>query len=150
MTRTITLIPGDGVGPEIAEVVKRCVSALGVGIEWDVQQAGASVVETEKEPLPRRVLDSIRRNRVALKGPVETPVGGGFRSVNVELRQKLDLYACVRPCKYYEGIRSRIEGVIPRVPRIEVSQLGRRATVMGAIVLVVHATDNYYVVRTLS
>jgi len=108
MTRTITLIPGDGVGPEITEVVKRCVSALGVDIEWDVQQAGATVIEKEKTPLPERVLDSIRENAVALKGPVETPVGKGFRSVNVELRRKLNLYACVRPCKYYEGIHSRI------------------------------------------
>ena len=108
MTYTITLIPGDGVGPEITEVVRQCVSAVGVSVEWDVQQAGASVIEKEKTPLPERVVDSIRRNKVALKGPVETPVGEGFRSVNVELRQRLDLYACVRPCKYYEGIRSRI------------------------------------------
>ncbi len=108
MRHTITLIPGDGVGPEIAEVVKRCVSALGVDIDWDVQQAGAGVIEREGKPLPDRVIDSIRRNGVALKGPVETPVGKGFRSVNVELRRTLDLYACVRPCRYYEGIRSRI------------------------------------------
>ncbi len=108
MARTITLIPGDGVGPEITEVAKQCVSALGVAVEWDVQQAGASVVGKEGKPLPDRVIDSIRRNGVALKGPVETPVGKGFRSVNVELRQKLDLYACVRPCKYFSGIRSRI------------------------------------------
>jgi len=102
------LIPGDGIGPEITDVVRKCVSALGVDIEWDIQQAGASVIDGEGVPLPQRVLDSIKRNKVALKGPVETPVGKGFRSVNVELRQKLDLYACVRPCKYYEGIRSRI------------------------------------------
>jgi isocitrate dehydrogenase (NAD+) len=108
MGYTITLIPGDGVGPEIIEVVKRCVSALGVDIEWDTQQAGAGVIEKEEKPLPDRVIDSIKRNRVALKGPVETPVGKGFRSVNVELRRALDLFACVRPCKYYEGIRSRI------------------------------------------
>ena len=108
MTRTITLIPGDGVGPEITDVVSRCVSALGVSIAWDVQQAGTSVIAKEKVPLPERVLESIRRNKVALKGPVETPVGTGFRSINVELRQRLNLYACVRPCRYYEGIRSRI------------------------------------------
>jgi isocitrate dehydrogenase (NAD+) len=96
------------VGPEITEVVKRCVSALGVSIEWDIQQAGSSIIEKEGVPLPERVLDSIRRNKVALKAPVETPIGRGFRSVNVELRQTLDLYACVRPCKCYEGIRSRI------------------------------------------
>lgn len=106
--RTITLIPGDGVGPEITEAARQCVSALGVAVEWDVQQAGASVVEKEGTPLPDRVIDSIKRNGVALKGPVETPVGKGFRSVNVQLRQNLNLYACVRPCKYFEGIRSRI------------------------------------------
>lgn len=108
MTRTVTLIPGDGVGPEITEVVKRCIEALKVDIEWDIQQAGASVLEKEGNPLPDRVIESIVRNKVALKGPVETPVGTGFRSVNVELRRKLDLYACVRPCKYFEGVRSRI------------------------------------------
>ncbi len=108
MTRNITLIPGDGVGPEIAEVVKECVSALGVDIEWEVQPAGATAAEQDGTPLPERVLDSIRRNKVALKGPLETPIGKGFRSVNVQLRQKLDLYACLRPCKYYKGIRCRI------------------------------------------
>ena len=109
MTHTVTLVPGDGVGPEITEVVKRCVSELGIGIEWDVQPAGGSVLEAEGAALPDRVLDSIRRNLVALKGPVETPVGRGFRSVNVQLRQSLDLFASVRPCKYYPGIRSRIQ-----------------------------------------
>jgi isocitrate dehydrogenase (NAD+) len=108
MTRTITLIPGDGVGPEITDIVKLCVSELGVPIDWDVQQTGASVIEKEKTPLPQRVIDSIRQNKVALKGPVETPIGKGFRSINVALRQELDLYACLRPCKYYEGVRSRI------------------------------------------
>jgi isocitrate dehydrogenase (NAD+) len=108
MSHIITLIPGDGVGPEIVPVVQECISALGVEIEWDVQPAGAAAVQQEGSPLPDRVIQSIVRNRVALKGPVETPVGKGFRSVNVELRQKLDLYACVRPCRYYEGIRSRI------------------------------------------
>jgi isocitrate dehydrogenase (NAD+) len=104
----ITLIPGDGVGPEITEVVRKCVSELGVAVEWDERQAGASVAEKENTTLPDRVLDSIRRNKVALKGPVETPIGKGFRSVNVALRQALDLYACVRPCKYFEGVTSRI------------------------------------------
>ncbi len=116
MSHTITLIPGDGVGPEITGVVKRCVSALGVDIQWDEQQAGATVIDKEGVPLPDRVIDSIKRNKTALKGPVETPVetsvktpvGKGFRSVNIELRQRLDLFACVRPCRYYEGIRSRI------------------------------------------
>lgn len=108
MSQTITLIPGDGVGPEIAEVVKTCVAALGIGIDWDVQHAGAVAIKKENTPLPDRVLDSIRKNRIALKGPVETPIGKGFRSINVRLRQALDLFACVRPCKYYEGVHSRI------------------------------------------
>jgi len=108
MSQTITLIPGDGVGPEIADVVKTCVAELGADIDWDIQDAGAGLIEKENTPLPDRVLDSIRKNRIALKGPVETPVGKGFRSVNVRLRQNLDLFACVRPCKYYEGIHSRI------------------------------------------
>jgi isocitrate dehydrogenase (NAD+) len=108
MRHTITLIPGDGIGPEITEAVKLCVSALGVSVDWDVQQAGASVIGKEGRPLPGRVLDSIRHTRIALKGPIETPVGGGFRSVNVELRRALELYACVRPCKYYEGVHSRL------------------------------------------
>ncbi len=108
MRRTITLIPGDGVGPEITEVVKNCVSALDVDIDWDIQTAGAAVIEKEKVPLPDRVFDSIRQNKTALKGPVETPVGKGFRSINVQLRKALDLFACVRPCKYYPGVRSRI------------------------------------------
>ena len=108
MSQTVTLIPGDGVGPEIADVVRTCVAALGVDIDWDVQNAGTAMIEKENTPLPDRVLDSIRKNRIALKGPVETPVGKGFRSVNVRLRQDLGLFACVRPCKYYEGIHSRI------------------------------------------
>ncbi|NOY70228.1 MAG: isocitrate/isopropylmalate dehydrogenase family protein [Deltaproteobacteria bacterium] len=108
MRRTVTLIPGDGVGPEITDVVKTCISALGVDIDWDIQNAGAAVIEKEKVPLPDRILDSIRRNKIALKGPVETPVGKGFRSVNVQLRKALDLFACLRPCKYYPGVRSRI------------------------------------------
>ncbi len=108
MSQTVTLIPGDGVGPEIAAVVRTCMTALGADIEWDIQDAGAAMIEKENTPLPDRVLDSIRKNRIALKGPVETPVGKGFRSVNVRLRQDLDLFACVRPCKYYEGIHSRI------------------------------------------
>lgn len=108
MNRTITLIPGDGVGPEITEVVKKCIAALGLDIAWDIQQAGSTVMYEENTPLPKRVIESIRKNRIALKGPVETPIGKGFRSVNVQLRQTLDLYASVRPCRYYEGIRSRI------------------------------------------
>lgn len=108
MGHVITLIPGDGVGPEIVPVVTACIDTLGVRVEWDIQPAGAVAAKNEGTPLPDRVIESILTNKVALKGPVETPIGKGFRSVNVELRQKLDLYACVRPCKYYAGIRSRI------------------------------------------
>jgi isocitrate dehydrogenase (NAD+) len=111
MTHTITLIPGDGTGPEIAEATRRVLEATGVPIEWDVQEAGAGVMEREGTPLPDRVLESIRRNKVAIKGPVTTPVGTGFRSVNVALRKSLNLYACVRPCKWYPGVRSRYDNV---------------------------------------
>jgi isocitrate dehydrogenase (NAD+) len=111
MTYRITLIPGDGTGPEIAEATRRVLEATGVPIEWDVQDAGTDVMEREGTPLPDRVLESIRRNKVAIKGPVTTPVGTGFRSVNVALRKSLNLYACVRPCKWYPGVRSRYENV---------------------------------------
>ncbi len=104
---TITLIPGDGTGPEIVDAMRRCVEATGVDITWDVQHAGMTVLEEEGTPLPDSVLDSIRENRVAIKGPITTPVGGGFRSVNVALRKLLDLYACLRPSKFYEGVKSR-------------------------------------------
>lgn len=107
----ITLIPGDGIGPEISEATVRVIEATGVDIEWDVQNAGEDVYREEGTPLPRRVLESIRRNRVAIKGPVTTPVGKGFRSVNVTLRQELDLYACVRPCRSYRGARTKYEDI---------------------------------------
>ena len=103
----ITFIPGDGTGPEVAYAMRLCVDATGVAIEWEEAQAGAEVMEEKGTPLPQEVLESIRRNRVAIKGPITTPVGGGFRSVNVALRKELDLYACLRPCKHYEGVRSR-------------------------------------------
>jgi isocitrate dehydrogenase (NAD+) len=102
----ITLIPGDGVGPEITDAVIKIISAVGVDVKWDIQDAGADVYESEGTPLPKRVIDSIKKNKIALKGPVTTPVGTGFRSVNVALRQELDLYACLRPCKTYKGCRS--------------------------------------------
>ncbi len=108
---TITLIPGDGVGPEIAEATKMVLEATGVPIEWDIQEAGEEVYKKEGTPLPERVVESIKRNRVAIKGPITTPVGKGFRSVNVTLRQSLDLYACVRPCKSYPGARTRYDNV---------------------------------------
>ncbi len=107
----ITLIPGDGVGPEIAGAAKRCLEATGVEIDWEEMSAGAEVMEKEGTPLPGEVLESIRRNKVALKGPITTPVGSGFRSVNVALRKELDLFACVRPCKSYRGVRSKYRDI---------------------------------------
>jgi isocitrate dehydrogenase (NAD+) len=112
MAHRVTLIPGDGTGPEIAEATRRVLEATGAELEWDVQHAGADVMEQfGGNPLPDHVLDSIKRNGVALKGPITTPVGTGFRSVNVALRKTLDLYGQVRPCKTYPGVRSRYESV---------------------------------------
>ncbi len=112
MPHRVTLIPGDGTGPELTEATRRVLEATGVELEWDVQHAGTDVMEEYGgNPLPDHVLDSIRENGVALKGPITTPVGGGFRSVNVGLRKSLDLYAQVRPCKSYEGVRSRFDDV---------------------------------------
>lgn len=108
---TITLIPGDGTGPELTLEARRCVDALGLDIKWEVMEAGAGCIEKYKTPLPDETVESIRRNKVALKGPITTPVGSGFRSVNVELRKRLDLYACLRPCKSYKGVRSRYENI---------------------------------------
>ncbi len=108
---TITFIPGDGIGPEISEATKRVIEATGVDIRWDIQEAGQDVFEKEGTPLPQRVLDSIRKNKVALKGPITTPVGTGFRSVNVTLRQTLNLYCCLRPCKTFKGARTRYKDV---------------------------------------
>jgi len=107
----VTFIPGDGTGPEVTEAMRRCVEATGVEIEWEEAEAGADVIEKYGTPLPEQTLESIRRNKVAIKGPITTPVGTGFRSVNVALRQALDLYACLRPCKYYPGARSRYPDV---------------------------------------
>ena len=108
----VTLIPGDGTGPEIAEATRRVLEATGVDFDWDVQQAGADVMDAYGgNPLPEKVLESIKKNGVALKGPITTPVGSGFRSVNVALRKTLDLYGQVRPCKSYPGVRSRYEEV---------------------------------------
>ena len=101
----VTLLPGDGVGPEIAEATRKCVEATGVKIQWDVQECGIEVIEA-KGGVPASVLESIRANGVALKAPITTPIGKGFRSVNVYLRQELGLYACVRPCKTYKGVRT--------------------------------------------
>jgi len=107
LSYTITLIPGDGTGPEITAAAKRVIEATGVKIGWEIHDAGVNVIDKYGTPLPEHVLESIRRNKVALKGPITTPIGGGFRSVNVALRKELNLYACLRPCKYYPGIRSK-------------------------------------------
>src|SRR5436305_15181803 len=111
MAHLVTLIPGDGIGPEVAEAARRVVEATGAEVAWDVQPAGAAVMEAEGTPLPDRVLRSIERSRTALKGPITTPVGTGFRSVNVALRQELDLFAAVRPALSLPGTRSRFERV---------------------------------------
>ena len=112
MAHEVTLIPGDGTGPELTEATRRVLEATGVEFDWDVQQAGADVMDQfGGNPLPEQTLESIRRTGVAIKGPITTPVGGGFRSVNVGLRKALDLYAQVRPCKTYEGVRTRFEDV---------------------------------------
>ncbi len=111
MTTNITLIPGDGIGPEVTRAVCQILDAAGCDISWDVQTAGASVYETEGELLPRRVFDSLEQNKVALKGPIMTPIGTGHRSVNVALRLKYDLYANVRPCQSVPGVNTRFENV---------------------------------------
>ena len=107
MKHVITLIPGDGIGPEISEAMVKVVESTGVDIDWDVVNAGAEVYEKEGTVLPQNVLDSLNKNKIGIKGPITTPVGTGFRSVNVAMRKLFNLYACLRPCKSYEGVRSR-------------------------------------------
>jgi len=107
----VTLINGDGIGPEISDAVVKIIDAAGLKIDWDVQSAGADVIEKEGTPLPERVLESVRKNKVCLKAPVTTPIGKGFRSVNVQLRKELDLYANVRPCKNIAGIKTPFDNV---------------------------------------
>lgn len=111
MAYRVTLIPGDGTGPEITEATCRVLEATGVEFDWETHNAGAEVAEKTGQPLPESVLSSIRKNKLALKGPLTTPVGKGFRSVNVALRKELNLYACLRPCKTYSGVRSPYEGI---------------------------------------
>ncbi len=111
MAYDVTFIPGDGTGPEIAEATKRVLDATGVDFNWDVEDAGVDIMETAGTPLPDSVIESIRKNKVSIKGPITTPVGTGFRSVNVALRKALDLYACIRPCKSYPGVRSKYEDI---------------------------------------
>jgi isocitrate dehydrogenase (NAD+) len=107
----VTLIPGDGTGPELTEVVKKVVAATGVAIQWEEVEAGVDALEKYGTPLPDEVLQSARKTHVALKGPITTPIGTGFRSVNVALRKELDLFACVRPCRSYEGVKSRYKDI---------------------------------------
>jgi isocitrate dehydrogenase (NAD+) len=107
MAHTVTLIPGDGTGPELVEATRRVLEATGVEFEWDEHPAGEDVYNDEGTPFPDRTLESIKKNGVGIKGPTTTPVGSGFRSVNVLLRKELDLYSCIRPCKAYEGVRTR-------------------------------------------
>ncbi|MBA2763569.1 MAG: isocitrate/isopropylmalate dehydrogenase family protein [Thermoleophilaceae bacterium] len=107
MRHEVTFIPGDGTGPELAEATRRVLEATGVEFEWDEHPAGEDVYEAEGNPFPDRTLDSIKRTKVGIKGPTTTPVGSGFRSINVQLRKELDLYACIRPCKAYKGVRTR-------------------------------------------
>jgi len=108
---TVTLIPGDGIGPEVTQAARHCLEATGVKIKWEVVDAGTSVMGKYGSPLPSEVIESIKRNKVAWKGPITTPVGEGFRSVNVSLRKSLNLYMCLRPYKYYPGVRSRFRDV---------------------------------------
>src|SRR5438034_5531108 len=110
-THRVTLIPGDGTGPELTDATRRVLEATGVELEWDVRHAGVDVMDEYGTPLPDETLESIKRNRVALKGPITTPIGTGFRSVNVALRHELGLYACLRPCRTYPGVRSRYDNV---------------------------------------
>jgi len=107
----VTLITGDGIGPEIAEAARRCIDATGAKINWELAEAGSEVMERLGTPLPEETIESVKKNGVALKAPVTTPVGTGFRSINVFLRQSLDLYVCLRPCKSYKGVRSKYENI---------------------------------------
>lgn len=111
MTHKITLIPGDGIGPEVSRASKRCIEATGVDIQWDLALAGNEALQKYGEVLPAATISLIKKNRVALKGPVITPIGKGFRSVNVQIRQMLELFACVRPCKWYEGVKAPYKGI---------------------------------------
>jgi isocitrate dehydrogenase (NAD+) len=111
MAHRVTLIPGDGIGPELAEATRRVLEATGVGFDWEYQEAGEAMIAEHGTPLPEQVLESIRRNKTALKGPITTPVGGGFRSANVTLRQALGLYANLRPARSMKGLVTRYDDV---------------------------------------
>jgi len=107
----VTLIPGDGIGRDVSEAARRCIDATGVDIKWEEEIAGEEAIAKFGEVLPGRVLDSIRKNKVAIKGPIITPIGKGFRSVNVQMRMSLDLYACLRPCKLYKGVKTKYQDI---------------------------------------
>ncbi|HCG76523.1 MAG: isocitrate dehydrogenase [bacterium (Candidatus Ratteibacteria) CG_4_10_14_3_um_filter_41_18] len=107
----ITLIPGDGIGPEIAGATRECVDALGLPITWDIQDAGEEAIKKYGTPLPEVLLDSIKKNKVCLKGPITTPIGKGYRSINVSLRKSLNLYVCLRPFKSFQGVRSKYQNI---------------------------------------
>ncbi len=111
MAYNITLVRGDGTGPELAEAAKMCIDATGVKINWDIQEAGVDIMAKTGTPLPDALIESIKKNKTALKAPITTPVGTGFRSVNVALRRIFDLYACLRPCKSYAGVQSRYKNI---------------------------------------
>jgi len=111
LAHKVTIIPGDGIGREVSLAARRCIDATGAKIEWEEEIAGQEAMDKYGEVLPKRVLDSIRKNKVAIKGPITTPVGKGFRSVNVQMRVALDLYACLRPCKIYKGVKTRYENL---------------------------------------
>jgi isocitrate dehydrogenase (NAD+) len=108
---TVTLITGDGIGPEIADAAKRCIDATGVDIKWELAEAGVDIMAKTGTPLPQATIDSVKKNGIGLKAPITTPIGTGFRSINVFLRQELELYACLRPCKSYKGVRSRYSNI---------------------------------------
>jgi isocitrate dehydrogenase (NAD+) len=111
MAHNVTLIPGDGVGPEVTEATKRVLEATGVKFNWEIGEVGSYAMEKYGTPLPAYVIESVKKNKVALKGPVTTPVGSGFRSVNVALRKELELFVCLRPCKTYPGVPSRFKDI---------------------------------------
>ena len=111
MAYDVTLIPGDGTGPEISEATRRVLDATGVKFNWEVKHAGVDEMARSGQVLPKDTLDSVRKNKLAIKGPITTPIGKGFRSVNVALRKELDLYACLRPCHLYQGVRTRFDKV---------------------------------------
>jgi len=107
----ITLIPGDGIGPEITEVTKRCIDELKAGIKWEIKEAGETSIEKYGTPIPEETIESIKKNKICLKGPITTPVGKGYRSINVFLRQNFNLYVCLRPFKIYKGVKTKYEDI---------------------------------------